>query len=266
SDCDPGQQRHPVLGVRAQGRALHRARGQAAHPARVPAEHHRVHGRPGVRGGRHRQGRGKARDRGRLRGGAQVHGRERRLVRRLRAGAGDDVRGVPDVSGVRLERNGLVATITLDRPETRNALDRELMTELTQLFGVLATDGTRVIVLTGAGDVFCAGADVAWMLQGGALDEDANLADANAARTMFETIDSCPRPVVARVNGHALGGGAGLVACADVAVAVSGARFGFTETRLGLIPATISPYVLRTIGAGHARALFTTGERFEAAR
>jgi methylglutaconyl-CoA hydratase len=167
---------------------------------------------------------------------------------------------------VRLERNGLVATLTIDRTEARNALDRELMVELTQLFGVLATDGTRVIVLTGAGDVFCAGADVGWMLAGAGMERSANVADAESARSMYEMIDSCPRPVIARVNGHALGGGAGLVACADVAVAASGARFGFTETRLGLIPATISPYVLRTIGPGHARALFTTGERIDAAR
>jgi enoyl-CoA hydratase/carnithine racemase len=96
------------------------------------------------------------------------------------------------------------------------------------------------------------------------LDYHENVSDAGIARDLFEAIDACPRPVIARVNGHALGGGAGLVACADLAVAVSDARLGFTETRLGLIPATISPYVLRKIGPGHARALFTTGERFDA--
>ena len=170
------------------------------------------------------------------------------------------------MSSVRLDRNGLVATITLDRPDARNALDRELMVELTQMISALSGDGTRVIVLTGAGKAFCAGADIEWMRKARDLDHDANVADAAMARTMFETIDACPRPIIARVNGHALGGGAGLVACADVAVAVSGATFGFTETRLGLIPAAVSPYVLRTIGPGHARALFTTGERFDAQR
>jgi methylglutaconyl-CoA hydratase len=170
------------------------------------------------------------------------------------------------VSGVRLDRNGLVATLTLDRPDARNALDRELMIELTQMFQTLSYDGTRVIVLTGAGTAFCAGADVEWMRRARDLEQDDNIADAATARNLFETIDACPRAVIAQVNGPALGGGSGLVACADVAVAVSDAKFGFTEARLGLIPATISPYVLRSIGPGHARALFTTGERFGAAR
>jgi methylglutaconyl-CoA hydratase len=169
------------------------------------------------------------------------------------------------VSGVRLDRNGLVATITLDRPEVRNALDRELMIELTQMVSALSYDGTRVIVLAGAGKAFCAGADVEWMRRARDLDHDDNVADAAVARNLFETVDACPRAVIAQVHGAALGGGAGLVACADFAVATADARFGFTEARLGLIPATVSPYVLRKIGPGHARALFTTGERFDAA-
>ena len=183
----------------------------------------------------------------------------------MRAGAGDDLRGLPDVSGVRLDRNGLVATITLDRPDSRNALDRELMIELTQMISALSYDGTRVIVLTGAGTAFCAGADIEWMRKARDLDHDDNVADAAVARNLFETLDGCPRAVIAKVNGPALGGGAGLVACADIAVASADARFGFTETRLGLIAATISPFVLRAIGPGHARALFTSGERFDAA-
>jgi len=169
------------------------------------------------------------------------------------------------VSGVRLDRNGLVATITLDRPDARNALDRELMVELTQMVSALSYDGTRVIVLTGAGKAFCAGADIEWMRKARDLDHDDNVADAAVARNLFETLDACPRAVIAKVNGPALGGGAGLVACADIAVASTDARFGFTETRLGLIAATISPFVLRAIGPGHARALFTSGERFDAA-
>lgn len=169
------------------------------------------------------------------------------------------------MSGVKLDRNGLVATITLDRPESRNALDRDLMIELTQMVSALSYDGTRVIVLAGAGKAFCAGADVEWMRKARDLDHDDNVADAAVARNLFETIDACPRAVIAQVHGAALGGGAGLVACADIAVATDDARFGFTEARLGLIPATVSPYVLRKIGPGHARALFTTGERFDAA-
>ena len=183
----------------------------------------------------------------------------------MRAGAGHDLRGLPDVSGVQLDRNGLVATITLDRPDSRNALDRELMIELTQMISALSYDGTRVIVLTGAGKAFCAGADIEWMRRARDLDHDDNVADAAVARNLFETLDACPRAVIAKVNGPALGGGAGLVACADIAVASTDARFGFTETRLGLIAATISPFVLRAIGPGHARALFTSGERFDAA-
>jgi methylglutaconyl-CoA hydratase len=169
------------------------------------------------------------------------------------------------VSGVRLDRHGPVATLTLDRPEARNALGLELIIQLGQLFTALAADETRVIVLTGAGSVFCAGADIEWMRRSRELSDQENIADAAAMRSMLEAMDACPKPVVARVNGAALGGGAGLVACADVAVAAESASFGFTEARLGLIPATVSPYVLRTVGPGNARALFVTGRRFGAA-
>jgi methylglutaconyl-CoA hydratase len=169
------------------------------------------------------------------------------------------------VNGVELERRGQVATIAIDRQQSRNALDLELIVQLTQLFGALALDDTRVIVLTGRGDAFCAGADIEWMRRSRELSDEQNIADAAAMGSMLAAIDGCPKPVVARVNGHALGGGAGLVACADVAVASESAAFGFSEARLGLIPATISPYVLRAIGPGHARALFVTGRRFDAA-
>jgi methylglutaconyl-CoA hydratase len=168
------------------------------------------------------------------------------------------------VSGLNLERNGPVATLTLDRPEARNALEPQLMVEMTQLVTALALDGTRIIVITGAGDVFCAGADVDWMRRSRDLTPEQNVADAGLMQRLLEALDACRLPVIARVNGHALGGGSGLVAAADVAVAVEGARFGFTEARLGIIPATISPYVLRKIGPGHAQALFTTAERFDA--
>ena len=165
-----------------------------------------------------------------------------------------------------LTRNGSVATLTLDRPEARNALEPGMMVELRDLVTALPLDGTRVLILTGAGDTFCAGADIDWMRRSRALSPEQNVADAAVMRSLLEAIDDCPLPVIARVNGHALGGGSGLVAIADIAVAVSGARFGFTEARLGLIPATISPYVLRKIGPGHAKALFTTAARFDAER
>jgi methylglutaconyl-CoA hydratase len=169
------------------------------------------------------------------------------------------------VSSVRLERRGPVVTLTIDRPEVRNALGPELIIELTQLFQTLAVDETRVIVLTGAGSVFCAGADLDWMRRSRELSEIDNIADAASAHPMWEAIDRCPKAVVARVNGHALGGGSGLVAVCDVAIAAEDATFGFTEARLGLIPATISPYVLRRVGPGAARALFVSGRRFDAA-
>ncbi|HEY0374052.1 MAG TPA: enoyl-CoA hydratase-related protein [Amnibacterium sp.] len=164
-----------------------------------------------------------------------------------------------------LTRDGPVATITLNRPEMRNAIGPAVIAQVTQLFQVLAIDETRIVVITGAGTAFSAGADVDWMRASRDLTPEQNAADAAAARTMFEAVDACPKPVVARVNGHALGGGLGLVACADIAVAVEGATFGFSEVRLGLVPAMISPYVLRSIGPGQARALFTTGRRFGAA-
>jgi methylglutaconyl-CoA hydratase len=169
------------------------------------------------------------------------------------------------VSEVLLTREGPVATITINRPDVRNAIGPSVIAQLTQLFQVLSIDDTRIVVLTGAGTVFSAGADIDWMRASRDLTMEQNIADAAAARTMFETVDSCLKPVVARVNGAALGGGVGIVACADIAVATEDAVFGFSEVRLGVIPAMISPYVLRSIGPGHARALFTSGRRFDAA-
>jgi methylglutaconyl-CoA hydratase len=169
------------------------------------------------------------------------------------------------VSEVLLTRDGPVATITINRPEIRNAIGPSVIAQLTQFFQVLSVDDTRIVVLTGAGTAFSAGADIDWMRASRDLTTEQNVADAAAARTMFETVDACLKPVVARVNGPALGGGVGLVACADIAVAVENVVFGFSEVRLGLIPAMISPYVLRSIGPGHARALFTSGRRFDAA-
>jgi methylglutaconyl-CoA hydratase len=169
------------------------------------------------------------------------------------------------VSALEIGREGPVATVTLSRAERRNALDPELLEELTQAFRDLAEeDDVRVIVLRGAGPAFCAGADLDWMAASRDLSWEENVADAQRMAAAFEAVDACPKAVVARVHGGAFGGGAGLVACADVAVAAVGTTFGFSEVRLGLIPATISPFVLRAIGPGPTRALFTTGRRFDA--
>jgi methylglutaconyl-CoA hydratase len=156
-----------------------------------------------------------------------------------------------------------VLRVTLARPETRNAFDASLIAELAAAF--VDVGRARAVVLAGDGPSFCAGADVEWMRASVDLDYDANVADANALRGMLDAIDRCPAPVVARVHGHALGGGAGLVACADIAVADERAVFAFSEVKLGIIPAVISPFALAKIGPSAARRYFVTGERFDAA-
>lgn len=169
------------------------------------------------------------------------------------------------MSEVRVTRDGPVTTLTLDRPDRRNALSPELMSRLADAVRDAGRDvGVRVVVLAGAGPVFSAGADIGWMRTGRDADEAQNLAEAEALRDAFETLDTCPKAVVARVQGAAIGGGAGLVACADVAVTSDETRFAFAEVRLGILPATIAPYVIRTIGPGAARALFTSGRRVDA--
>ena len=157
-----------------------------------------------------------------------------------------------------------VLTVTLDRPDVRNAFNEVMIEELSHLFAGLPHDA-RIVVLTGAGPTFCAGADVQWMKKSKDYTEEQNAADARAMARMYRTIDECPRPLVARVQGAALGGGAGLVACCDVVVAAEGTTFGFTEVRLGIVPANISTFVLPKIGARAARRYFLTGERFDAA-
>ena len=169
---------------------------------------------------------------------------------------------LPDVSALRIERDDDLLRVTLTRPETRNAFDAELIAELSEAF--VEVGKARAVVLAGDGPSFCAGADVEWMRSSVDLDYAANVADATALRRMLEAIDGCPAPVVARVQGHALGGGAGLVACADIAVADRTAVFAFSEVKLGIIPAVISPFALAKIGASAARRYFVTGERFDA--
>lgn len=167
------------------------------------------------------------------------------------------------MGALRIERDGDLLRVTLARPETRNAFDAALIAELAEAF--VDVGKARAVLLAGDGPSFCAGADVDWMRASVDLDFDANVADANALRGMLETIDRCPAPVIARVQGHALGGGAGLVACADVAVADARAVFAFSEVKLGIAPAVISPFALAKIGPGWARRYFVTGERFDAA-
>lgn len=158
-----------------------------------------------------------------------------------------------------------VAQVTLNRPEVHNAFNAELVARLTETFeGLRARDDVRVVVLRGEGASFCAGADLNWMSAMVNYSYAQNLDDARALARMFEVIDHCPKPVIARVHGAAMGGGVGLVAVCDLAFATPEARFAFSEVKLGLIPAVVAPYVVRKIGYGHARALFMTGERFDA--
>lgn len=156
-----------------------------------------------------------------------------------------------------------VLHVTLDKPARRNALDQELIDQLRKTFEQI-DDDVRVVVLTGEGRIFCAGADIDWLR--GKLDSsfEENLEESRTFEAMMRALHDCPAPLVARVNGHCFGGGAGIISCADVVVAVRSALFGFTEVRLGIAPATISPYVLPKIGMTAARHLFLTGERFDA--
>lgn len=162
---------------------------------------------------------------------------------------------------LRIENDGDIRRMTLARPEARNAFDAGLISELHEAFSDVGD--ARVVVLAGDGPSFCAGADVEWQRASIDLDLDANVEDALRLYRMLAAVDSCPAPVVARVHGYALGGGSGLTACADVAVAGHDAVFGFSEVRLGIIPAVISPFVLAKIGS-QARRYFLTGERFDA--
>ena len=160
-----------------------------------------------------------------------------------------------------------VATVFLARPNARNALNAGLIGELTRCMEELAgDDGARVVVLTGEGDFFCAGADVGYRSDMVEFAYEENLEDARRLAAMFRAVEECPKPVVARVRGAAIGGGIGLVAASDVAVAEEGTVFAFSEVRLGISPATIAPFVLGKIGSSHTRALFLTGERFDAQR
>jgi methylglutaconyl-CoA hydratase len=165
------------------------------------------------------------------------------------------------VGALKVVRDGHVLRVTLAKPERRNAFDAGLIAELAEAFAEVGD--ARAVVLEGEGPSFCAGADVDWQRAAIELSYDENVEDAMRLYAMLEAVDSCPAPVVCCVQGFALGGGSGLVACADAAVAWPDAVFGFTEVRLGIIPAVISPFVLARIGSA-ARRYFVTGERFGA--
>jgi methylglutaconyl-CoA hydratase len=167
------------------------------------------------------------------------------------------------MSAVRVELHDGVLRVTLSRPEARNACNAELLDELADVFADVGA--ARAVVLAGDGPTFCAGADIEWMRRSADLDFEENVADAGGLRRAMDSIDTCPAPVVAVVQGHALGGGAGFVACADIAIAHVDAVFGFTEVKLGIIPGGLAPFALRAIGERGARRYFLTGERFDAA-
>ncbi len=160
---------------------------------------------------------------------------------------------------------GSIATVTLNRPDVHNAFNEHVIADLHAAFVRLGGDeNVRVVVMRAEGRSFSAGADLDWMRRAAAISEEENLRDAAAAAALWRAIAECPHPVVARVHGNAFGGGAGLVAASDIAIAAETAMFGFTEVRLGLVPATIAPHVVHKIGAGRALPLFLTGERFDA--
>jgi len=166
------------------------------------------------------------------------------------------------MSGVQVERDGPILRVTLAKPERRNAFDAELIAELREAF--TGVGDARVVLLSGEGESFCAGADIEWQRSAIDLSFDENADDAMRLFAMMKAIDDCPSPVVARIQGYALGGGSGLAAAVDIAIAAEDAVFGFSEVKLGIIPAVISPFVLPKIGDSAARRYFLTGERFDA--
>lgn len=170
------------------------------------------------------------------------------------------------MTAVNIVEDGAVHRITLNRPGVRNAFNEEVIAELMAWARSVPTSGARVAVLSGAGKAFCAGADLNWMSKMIAYSREENIADARAMGAMFDALDTLPIPLVGRVHGAALGGGVGLAAVCDIVVAADDAIFGFTEAKLGILPAVISPFAIRKIGISAARELFITASRFSAAR
>jgi methylglutaconyl-CoA hydratase len=159
-----------------------------------------------------------------------------------------------------------VLSVTLNRPEVHNAFNDELIAEAIDLFGSIGGRGVRAVVLRGTGPNFCAGADLNWMSRMVSYSREENVRDSSLLAKMYALIDECPLPVIGRIQGAAIGGGVGLVAACDIAIAASESKFGLSEVKLGILPAVISPYVIGKIGRSQARALFLTGERFDAER
>jgi methylglutaconyl-CoA hydratase len=169
-------------------------------------------------------------------------------------------------STIAISHDGPIVRVTLNRPEVRNAFNEQLIAELTDWAATAATSGARVAILSGAGKVFSAGADLAWMSKMAAASHDENVEDARHAARLFAALNALPLPLVGRVHGAALGGGVGLAAVCDIVVAADDAVFGLTEAKLGIVPAVISPFVIAKIGSSMARELFLTAARFSTAR
>ena len=156
-----------------------------------------------------------------------------------------------------------IVTVYLNRPKVHNAMNEKLMKELTTCFIEQSReDNTRIIILTGRGKSFCAGADLNWMKSMAKYSKEENIKDSSLLLDLYETIYTCPKPVIGRVNGHAFGGGIGLFAICDIVIALPGCKFAFSEVKLGIIPSVISTYIIRRIGLSNMRRLFITGERF----
>jgi len=170
-----------------------------------------------------------------------------------------------DYETITFDASGPAIWVTLNRDDVRNAFNGRMLADLLDAFAAAPkVPGGRVVVLTGVGSAFCAGADLNWMRAVRDFTYEQNLEESNQVAAVMRRIYDCPLPTIARVNGPAIGGGAGLVACCDLAVASESARFSLSEVKLGLIPSCISPYVIRKIGEGNARELFLTGERISA--
>jgi methylglutaconyl-CoA hydratase len=165
-----------------------------------------------------------------------------------------------------VEESEGVLLVTLNRPEVHNAFNEELIAEAIEVFRTVGQRDVRAVVLRGSGSNFCAGADLNWMSQMVRYTRDENVRDSANLAQMYATINECDLPVIGRIQGAAIGGGVGLVAVCDIAICTRDAKFGLAEVKLGILPAVISPYVISKIGPTHARALFLTGERFDADR
>jgi len=166
---------------------------------------------------------------------------------------------------IKINKEKTSCVVALNRPDVHNAMNEQLMKELTNCFTELSKDEyVRVVILTGEGKSFCAGADLHWMKSMATYSKEENIKDSRLLLDLYETIYTCPKPVIGRINGHAFGGGLGLVAVCDITIGVPGKKFAFSEVKLGIIPSVISTYVVRRIGLAHMKRLFITGERFTA--